>query len=117
MSSDDPNTEWQWTKKSAAVSFRNPKKDATVYLEYAARIDKFTPPQQVTLRIGDQTIGTFAAASKERALVTFPVTAAQFGSGDVAELVIDVDRTFTPGGSDTRELGLQVFHTFVDPSK
>ena len=27
-------------------------------LEYAARIDKFTPPQQVTVRIGDQPIGT-----------------------------------------------------------
>jgi hypothetical protein len=114
VSSADPNTEWQWTKKSGTVSFRNPKKDGTVYLEYAARIDKFSPPQQVTLRIGDQTIGTFAAASKERSLVVFPVTAAQFGSGDVSELVVDVDRTFTPGGSDTRELGIQVFHAFVD---
>ena len=29
-------------------------------------VDKFTPPQQVTLRIGDQQIGTFAATSRER---------------------------------------------------
>ncbi len=114
VAGSDPNTEWQWTKKSATVSFRNPKKDGTVYLEYSARIDKFTPPQQVTLRIGDQQVGSFAATSKERALLTFPVTAAQFGTGDVAELIIEVDRTFTPGGSDTRELGIQVFHTFVD---
>ena len=47
--------------------------------------------------------------------MTLPVTAAQFGSGDVAELVIDVDRTFVPGGADTRELGIQVFHAFVEP--
>ena len=46
------------------MSFRNPKKDATFYLEYSARVDKFTPPQQVTLRIGDQQIGTFAATSR-----------------------------------------------------
>ena len=85
-----------------------------MYLEYSARVDKFTPPQQVTLRIGDQPIGTFAATSRDRTLVTFPVTAAQFGTGDVAELVIDVDKTFTPGASDTRELGIQVFHVFVD---
>jgi hypothetical protein len=85
-----------------------------VYLEYAARTDKFSPPQQVTLRIGDQAIGSFPADSKEKSLLTFPVTAAQFGSADVSELVLDVDRTFTPGGSDTRELGIQVFHTFVD---
>ena len=114
VSSDDPNTEWQWTKKSATVSFKNPKKDGTVYLEYAARIDKFSPPQQVTLRVGDQPIGTFAASSKEKTLVSFPVTAAQLGSADVVELATDVDRTFTPGGSDTRELGIQVFHVFVD---
>ena len=66
VAGNDPNTEWQWTKKSATISFRNPKKDGTVYLEYAARIDKFTPPQQVTLRIGDQQIGTFAATSQDR---------------------------------------------------
>ena len=33
----------------------------------------------------------------------------------MAELVIDVDRTFTPGGGDTRELGIRVFHAFVEP--
>ena len=114
VAGNEPNTEWQWTKKSATISFRNPKKDGTVYLEYSARVDKFTPPQQVTLRIGDQTIGTFAATSRDRTLLTFPVTAAQFGSGDVAELIIDVDKTFTPGGADTRELGIQVFHAFID---
>jgi len=114
IAGNDPNTEWQWTKKSATISFRNPKKDGTVYLEYSARVDKFTPPQQVTLRIGDQPIGTFAANSRDRTLVTFPVTAAQFGTGDVAELIIDVNKTFTPGDSDTRELGIQVFHVFVD---
>jgi hypothetical protein len=114
VSQEDPNTEWQWTKRSATVSFRNPKKDGTIYIEYAARIDKFSPPQQVTLRSGDQTIGTFSASSKEKTLLTFPVTAAQLGTADVSELVIDVDRTFTPGGTDTRELGIQVFHTFVE---
>ena len=114
VSSDDPNTEWNWTKKSATVSFRNPRKDGTIYVEYAARTDRFTPPQQVTLRIGDQVIGTFAADSKDRKLVTFPVTAAQLGSADVVELVLDVDRTFSPGGTDTRDLGIQVFHTFLE---
>jgi hypothetical protein len=115
VSAEDPNNEWQWTKKAATISFRNPKKDSTFYLEYAARTDKFTPPQQVTLRIGDQTIGTFAAAAKDKTLVTFPISVAQLGSEDVSELVIEVDRTFIPGGNDNRELGVQVFHAFVEP--
>ena len=50
----NPQNEWQWTKKTATLSFKNPKKDSTLYLQYDARVDLFTPPQQVTLKIGDQ---------------------------------------------------------------
>jgi hypothetical protein len=114
VSADDASSEWQWTKKSATLSFRNPKKDVLFYLESDARTDLFTPPQQVTIRIGDQTIGSFAADSRERRLQTYPITAAQLGTGDMTELTIDVDRTFTPSG-DGRELGLRVFHAFIDP--
>jgi hypothetical protein len=115
VAAENPASEWQWTQKTATISFRNPKKDATFYLEYDARIDLFTPPQQVTVRIGDQTIGTFAADSKEKALLTFPITASQFGSGDMAEITVEVDKTFKPGGTDPRELGIRVYHAFVEP--
>lgn len=115
VSADNPASEWQWTRKTATISFRNPKKDATFYLEYDARSDLFTPPQQVTVRAGGHTIGSFAAASRDPALLTFPVTAAQFGAGEMAEIAIDVDKTFKPAGADTRELGIRVFHAFVEP--
>jgi hypothetical protein len=65
--------------------------------------------------LGGQTIGTFPADSKDRELMTFPVAAAQFGTGDMSELVIEVDKTFKPGGGDPRELGIRVFHAFVEP--
>jgi len=115
VASDNATSEWQWTKKTASVSFKNPKKDATFYLEFDARTDLFTPPQQVTVRLGDQVIGTFPADSRDKKLLTFPVTAAQFGAGDIAEVVLDVDKTFNPGGGDTRDLGIRVFHAFVEP--
>ena len=115
VSSDDPTNEWQWTKKAATISFRNPKKDATFYLEYDARTDKFAAPQQVTVRSGDQVVGTFAADSTSPKLVMLPVTAAQLGTGDMAELTLDVDQTFTPGAGDVRELGIRVFHAFIEP--
>jgi hypothetical protein len=111
----DPTVEWQWTHKTATVSFRNPKKDSTLYLQYDARTDLFTPPQQVAVRIADQVVGTFTADSREAALVTMPITASQLGTGDVTELVLDVDRTFQPGTGDTRELGIRVFHAFIEP--
>ncbi len=115
VAADNATSEWQWTKKTASLSFRNPKKDATFYLEFDARIDLFNPPQQVTVRLGDQPVAAFAADSKDRKLLTFPITAAQFGSGEMAELVIDVDRTFNPGGGDPRDLGIRVFHAFIEP--
>jgi hypothetical protein len=115
VATDNAASEWQWTKKTATISFKNPKKDGTFYLEYDARTDLFTPPQQVALRIGDQTISTFAADSRERKLLMFPITAAQFGAGDMTELALDVDRTFAAGSGDTRELGIRVFHAFVEP--
>ena len=114
VATDNAASEWQWTKKTATISFKNPKKDATFYLEYDARIDLFNPPQQVALRIGDQTIATFAADSRDRKLLMFPITAAQFGTGEMAELALDVDRTFSAGSGDPRELGIRVFHAFVE---
>jgi hypothetical protein len=110
----NPQNEWQWTKKTATIAFKNPKKDATLYLQYDARADLFNPPQQVVLKIGDQQVGQFTADSKMPALVTFPLSAAQLGPADMVELTIDVDRTFKPGGTDPRELGIRVFHTYVE---
>ena len=115
VASDNAASEWQWTKKTATISFKNPKRDSTFYLEYDARTDLFNPPQQVTIRIGDQTVATFAADSRDRKLVTFPLTAAQLGQGDMTELVLEVDKTFGPGGGDERQLGIRVFHAFVEP--
>jgi len=111
----NPQNEWQWTKKTATIAFKNPKKDSTLYLQYDARADLFNPPQQVVLKIGDQQVGQFTADAKGPTLLTFPLTAAQLGAGDMVELVLDVDRTFKPGGGDPRELGIRVFHTYVEP--
>jgi hypothetical protein len=116
VAADNAASEWQWTQKTATISFKNPKKDSTFYLEYDARTDLFTPPQQVSLKIGDQTIATFPADSRDRKLLTFPIAADQFGTGEMSELVIDVDKTFGgPGNVDNRQLGIRVFHAFVEP--
>jgi len=115
VATDNAASEWQWTKKTATISFKNPKKDSTFYLEFDARTDLFTPPQQVTIRIGTVTIATFAANNRERKLYTFPIAAAQLGSGDMTEIVLDLDRSFSPGNGDVRELGIRVFHAFVEP--
>jgi hypothetical protein len=111
----NPQNEWQWTKKTATISFKNPRKDASLSLEYDARVDMFDPPQQVTLKIGDQVVGQFAATAKKPTLLAFPLSAAQLGTADMVDLVFDVDKTFKPGGNDPRDLGIRMFHADVEP--
>jgi hypothetical protein len=67
------------------------------------------------LKIGDQQIGQFTADAKGPTILTFPLTTAQLGTADLVELTIDLDKTFKPGGTDPRELGIRVFHTYVEP--
>jgi hypothetical protein len=111
----NPSNEWQWTKKTATLSFRNPRKDATFYLEFDARPDLFSAPQQVTIRIGPTTVSQFAADGKGPTLKIIPLQAAQFGSADTVDLVIDIDKIFSPGKGDPRQLGIRVFHAYLEP--
>ena len=119
-SPENSTLEWQWTQKVATLSFRNPRKDVNFYIEYDARPDIFSDrPQQVTVYSGEQAVATFAADKSDPTLKIFPITAAQLGTSEMAELRLEVDRTFVPaklpsGGRDNRELGVRVYHAYVE---
>lgn len=121
---DQPAVEWQWTKKSAGLAFRNPKKDVTLYLEADGRPDVFNPPQQVSIKVNDQVVQAFPMKDKDPAIHRIPITAAQLGPREMVDLKIEVDKSFVPGevpagqpghGADARELGIRVYHLFVAP--
>jgi len=120
----DNTREWQWTQKSATVNFKNPRKDVTLFLETDARVDLFTPAQKVAIVIGGKTVKTvktFDADSAAAVLRRIPITAAELGADDMVELRLDLDRSFVPAklpnatNQDTRELGIRVYHLFIDP--
>ena len=115
----DNSEEWQWMQKSGVINFKNPHKDVTLYLETDARPDLFTPPQQVSLVVNGKTIKTFAADANKKTLQKIAISAADLGTADTVELRLDVDKTFVLAqlgkGSDTRELGIRVYHVFVEP--
>jgi hypothetical protein len=119
--SQDGQTEWQWTRKSATLAFKNPKKDAILYLDLDSPQASFHGPQQVTISMGGKTVEQFALPPDERELKKIKLNGSQMGSADLAELQIDVDKTFVPAvvsagsSKDPRELGVRVFHAFVDP--
>jgi hypothetical protein len=120
FAAENPSLEWEWTQKVATLTLKNPRKDVFLYLEFDARTDVFTDrPQQVTVYSGDQTLDTFPANAGVPTLRRIPITAAQLGQNEMAELRIEVDRTFVPaklpaGGRDVRELGIRVYNVFVE---
>jgi hypothetical protein len=113
--------EWQWTKQQATLAFKNPKKEATFYLDLDSPDAKLHQDQQVTVSLGGQTVESFTISPDQRALHKIKLPAALMGDNDLSELQISVDKTFVPevvtGGTskDPRELGVRVFHAFVDP--
>jgi hypothetical protein len=112
--------EWQWTKKNATLSFKNPKKDCLFYLDVDNPGSVFNEPQQVQVSLGGQVVDQFTLQPKQPELRKVALKTAQLGTGDVAELVVSVDKTYVPAvinasNKDPRELGVRVFHAFVDP--
>jgi hypothetical protein len=112
--------EWQWTKKVATITFKNPKKDSVFYFDVDNPGSVFNEPQQVRITMGGQVVDEFTLQPKQPELRKIPLKAAQLGDGDVSELVVSVDKTYVPAvlmssSKDPRELGVRVFHAFVDP--
>jgi hypothetical protein len=114
--------EWQWTKKTATLAFKNPKKDSVFYLDVDNPGGVFEEPQHVQVMLGGEILQRFTVTPKQQVLHKIPLTAGQMGGGDLVELQIEVDKTFVPAllaastSKDPRELGVRVFHAFVQPN-
>ncbi len=117
---DNAAVEWQWTRKEATLSVRNPKKDVVLYLHLDSP-GLFPEPQQVTVTLGGQTIDSFLLEPKKEVIRKPTITAAQLGTADVVDLKISVDKSYVPAvitngaNRDPRELGVRVFHAYIQP--
>ena len=117
---DNQTIEWQWTKKDASIRFRNPKRDATFYLHYDGQPAMFETPQTVNVYVRDAVVDTFQVTGTDEVIRRVALKAAQFGDDDMVTIRIALDKTFVPalakaGSKDVRELGIRVFHAFVEP--
>jgi hypothetical protein len=121
VAQDNPAIMWQWTKKVATLAFKNPKRDVWFYLNLDGRPDLLAAPQDVTVSVGDQVIDTFKVPDREPVMRKVSISAAQLGAGDMVEMKLDTGQAFVPAqtpvakSADQRELGVRVFHAFVEP--
>jgi hypothetical protein len=115
---ENHNVEWQWTKKEAVCSFRNPKRDSVLYLEADTNVKAFAEPLQVAILVGDAEVASFTIEDREPFLKKIPIPASALGNEDWVDLKIVNSQSFTPEsvgeGDDVRELGLRVYHLYVD---
>lgn len=121
---NNPHFEWQWTRrKEATIDFKNPKKDCLFYFDIDNPSSTFPEGQHVQVKLGDHLVDEFTLMPAQQVLRRIPLTAAQMGTEDMAELTINVDKTFTPAlvpastNKDPRELGVRVFHAYIEPKK
>jgi hypothetical protein len=111
--------EWQWSRKTATLAFRNPMRDVVFYFLCDQPVKVLGAPQQVELRIGPTVIDSFALAPGPRELRKVNLTSQQLGIGETVEVTVSVDRTFVPAtttqlkSTDSRELGIRVFRAYV----
>lgn len=117
---DNQSIEWQWTRKDAVIRFRNPKRNALFYLHYEGQPSMFSSPQTVSIYLRDEAVDTFQVTAPGADIRQIALKAAQFGTEDVVVMRIAVDKTFVPatvssGSRDSRELGIRVYHAFLEP--
>jgi hypothetical protein len=122
VAEQNASVEWQWTKKQATLAFRNPRKDATFYLDVDNPGGVFNEKQNVKVMLGGKVLDEFELTPQSPVLRRIPIKADQIGDAEMAELQVMVDKTFVPmqisGGAskDPRELGVRVFHAFIQPA-
>jgi hypothetical protein len=82
----------------------------------------FNENQQVTVSLNNAVVDQFEITPKNELLRRIPLKADQMGAGEMSELQVTVDKTFVPmqipggGSKDPRELGVRVFHAFIQPA-
>jgi len=115
-----PTSTWAWTKKTAVLSFANPRADSLFYLQYDTRPDLFAGhPQQIAVSLDGKPLATFAADSDTPTVQRIPISVASLGPAEMVELKVETDQTFVPaslpqGSRDSRELGIRVYHAFLE---
>ena len=115
--------EWQWSKKDATLSFREPEADVELFLQLDQPVERRSRCRSASRSgPGSEVVDSFPLPAGRTELRRIKLSSAQLGTADTVELTISVDRTFVPAAvpalksNDPRELGVRVFRAFVQPT-
>jgi len=120
LAPDGSAREWHWMTGAGTLTFRNPRKDVTLYLEFDGQPQVFgDAPQTLVVMSGGHEIARLPVDNSDAKLHRLPITAAQLGDGEKAQVRLTVDKTFVPAstpdmGVDPRELGVRVYRANIE---
>lgn len=116
---ENPALEWQWTKQEAVCSFKNPKVDSLLYLQADTNIEAFDEPLEIGIFVGETELAQITVEERDPFLRKIPIPATALGAEDWVDLRIVNNQSFVPSeiglGADPRQLGLRVYHLYIDP--
>ena len=111
---------WRWTSERAGLTFRNPRTDATLYLDVqGAPQGVVGGAQHLRVRSGENVVHDEVLELGERRFLEIGLQRQEMGDGASVSLDIDVEPSFVParlasGGADERRLGVRVFYAYLD---
>jgi hypothetical protein len=120
VSGEGSGVEWQWTRKQGTLAFKNPMRDALLYLQ----VDQPVAGQgarHVEVRLGETIIDQFDLMGTQREIRKVAIAKDQFGDGETVTMTITPDQTIVPSSipslrsTDNRELGVRVFRAYLTP--
>ena len=121
--SGEAGVEWQWSKKQGTLSFRNPKQDA-IFMHRARRTCAGLSGAAEGRGPGRRRRGRqFQSSGRTSRIAPDFAHRSPTRVGETVDMVVAVDKTFVPASVpqlkslDPRELGVRVFHAFVEPKQ
>ena len=123
LDNQDPLTSrWRWMGELGILAFGNPRGPATLHLRLLSQVDLLGGPQTVTIKAGEQTVGSVMIDDSSPRLLRFDLSGEGLGDGDWVDFTIEVDNTLVPAendpaSTDTRRLGTQVFWAYLAPDR
>ena len=108
--SDQMQRRWQWTTNRAETFVNSAGRDLTLTFSGESPLRYFDTPPNVTIRAGNQVLGTAQPSNDFEITVKVPAAALAASDG---MLTIETDQSFVPhdrsGAADRRTLGLRVY--------
>ncbi len=120
VSVEGTGIEWQWTRQEGILAFKNPMRDALLYLQLDQPVVDHGA-HHVEVRLGSTVIDAFDLKQGQREVRKIAIAKEQFGTADTVTMSIAPDKTFVPAAipalrnTDTRELGVRVFRAYLQP--